>query len=299
MPLVPMSQILNDGEKEGYAVGYFESWDYGSLEASLRAAEEAWSPVIIGFGGKTFVQDSGWDEVKLTGFAATGKELVKNSTIPTAFILNEVSDPELIKRAMRLGFNCVMFDGSGLALEDNIGSAREIVKEATKLGIDVEGQVGRIPSWKERINRDFLTDPEVAAYFVRQTGVNALAISVGNVHMLIHKKFSVDLPRLGKIDKLVSVPLVMHGGTGFPDKLIKKVINKGVHKFNVGTILKKVFLKELCKNLTQKDLDRINPQELIDSATERDILKKAYVSVKEMVEEKLEAYGSAGKVKPL
>jgi len=297
LPLMPMSQILKEAEKRGYAVGYFESWDYGSLEASLRAAEEAWSPVIIGFGGRTFVQDSGWDEVKLTGFAAIGKELVKNSTVPTAFILNEVSDPELIKRAMRLGFNCVMFDGSGLALEDNIESAKEIVKQATKLGIDVEGQVGRIPSQKERINRDFLTDPEVAGYFVHQTGVNALAISVGNVHMLIHKEFSVDWHRLEKIDKLVNVPLVMHGGTGFPDKLIKKVINKGVHKFNVGTILKKVFLEELRKNLTQKDLDRINPQELIDSTSERDILKKACSSIKETIKTKLEAYGSAGKVK--
>ena len=110
-------------------------------------------------------------------------------------------------------------------------------------------------------------------------------------------EFSVDWQRLEKIDKLVSVPLVMHGGTGFPDKLIKKVINKGVHKFNVGTILKKVFLKELRKNLTQKDLDRINPQELIDSTTEKDILKKACSSIEETIKTKLEAYGSAGKVK--
>jgi len=299
LPLVPMSQILKDAQKKGYAVGYFESWDYGSLKVSLRAAEESWSPVIIGFGGRTFLQDSSWDEVKLTGFAVMGRELIKNSRVPTAFILNEVSDTELIKRAMRLGFNCVMFDGSSLTLEDNIGSTREIVNQATKLRIDVEGQVGRIPSWKERINRDFLTDPEAAAYFVRQTGVNALAISVGNIHMLTHKEFSVDLQRLEKINKLVSVPLVMHGGTGFPDKLIKKVINKGVYKFNVGTILKKVFLEELRKNLTQKDLARINPQELIDSTTEKDILKKAYLSVKKMIKAKLEAYGSAGEVKTL
>jgi len=292
MPLVSVREILKDAEDRKYAVGYFEAWDYGSLDLTVKAAEEAKLPVIIGFGGRSFKTPFGWDEVKLASFASMGKIMAQSSSVPTAFILNEVSDLEIIKKGMRLGFNCVMFDGSSLSLEENIELTRKVVKEAAKIGINVEGQVGRIPSAGEKIDKNFLTSPQEAASFVEKTGVSALAISVGNIHMATDEKSPIDLDLLEEINRLTSVPLVMHGGTGFPDALINEVASRGVCKFNVGTILKETFLKQLKKTLGEVDLGEANFQELVGSSSEVDIFKKGYSAVKEVVKEKLKLYSS-------
>jgi len=288
-----MKNILKDAQDRKYIVGYFEAWDYGSLDAIVKAAEEMKSAIIIGFGGRLFETSVGWDEVKLASFASTGKIMAQNSSVPTAFILNEVENLEIINKGMRFGFNCVMFDGSSLPLEENIKLTRRVVKEAAKKGIDVEGQVGRIPSTGERIEKNFLTSPQEAAYFVEKTGVSALAISIGNIHMATDEESSIDLGLLEEINRLTSVPLVMHGGTGFPDTLVKEVINRGVCKFNVGTILKEVFLREIKKTLEKEDLNRTDFQELLGSNSQVDVFDKGYSVVKEVVKEKLKLYSSS------
>lgn len=292
MPLVSMREILRDAQKKKYIVGYFEAWDYGSLKASLEAAEEIRCPVIIGFGSRSFETPFGWDEVKIASFARMGKIMAQSSFIPCAFILNEASDLKIIKKAIKLGFNSVMFDGSFLSLEQNIELTRKVVEEAAKVGADVEGQVGRIPSPRERIDRKFLTSPQEASYFVKKTGVSALAISVGNIHMATDKKYLIDLELLEEINKLTDVPLVMHGGTGFPGVLIKEVVRRGVYKFNVGTILKETFLKEVKRNLDKINLDEANFQDLVGSNSEADIFKKAYSAVKGLIKEKMKLYKS-------
>ncbi len=291
MSLVPMKKILRDAQIGKYIVGYFEAWDYGSLKASLEAAEEVKCPVIIGFGGRSFKISSGWNEIKLDSFASMGKIMAQNSSVPTAFILNEAS-AETIKRGIELGFNCVMFDGSFLSLEENIKLTKEMVEKTAKIGVDVEGQVGKIPSARGKIDKDFLTSPRQASYFVEKTGVSALAISVGNIHMAMDEKSPIDLDLLDKINNLTSVPLVMHGGTGFPDTLVNKVINRGVCKFNVGTILKGVFLREVKKTLKKVNLSKANFQELLGSNSRMDIFEKGYSAVKEVVKEKLKLYSS-------
>jgi len=207
--------------------------------------------------------------------------------------LNEVEDLGIIKKGMRLGFNSVMFDGSSLPLEENIKLTRKIVKEAAKKGIDVEGQVGRIPEKGERIDKNSLTSPQEAAYFIEKTGVSALAISVGNIHMATDEESSIDLGLLEEINRLTSVPLVIHGGTGFPDTLVKEVVNRGVYKFNVGTILKEVFLREVKKTLKKEDLSKADFQELLGSNSDADVFNKGYSVVKEVVKEKLKLYSSS------
>ena len=137
MSLISMKEILKDAQEKKYVLGYFEAWDYGSLNATLKAAEGMKSVIIIGFGGRSFKTSVGWDEVKLVSFASMGKTMAQDSSIPAAFILNEVEDLEIINKGMRLGFNSVMFDGSFLPLEENIKLIRRVVKEAVKRGIDV------------------------------------------------------------------------------------------------------------------------------------------------------------------
>jgi len=293
MSFVSMKNILNDAQEKKYAVGHFEAWDYGSLNATVKAAEEMKSAIIIGFGGRSFETSVGWDEVKLASFASMGKIMAQDSSVPTAFILNEVEDLGIIKKGMGLGFNSVMFDGSSLSLEENIELTRKIVEEAIKKGIDVEGQVGRIPEKGEGIEKNFLTSPQEATYFVEKTGVSALAISVGNIHMATDEESSIDIRLLEEINRATNVPLVMHGGTGFPDALVKEVVNRGVYKFNVGTILKEVFLKEVKKTLGKEDLSKADFQELLGSNSDADILNKGYSAVKEVVKEKIKLYSSS------
>lgn len=292
MSLISMKNILKDAQEKKYIVGYFEAWDYGSLNATLKAAEEMKSAIIIGFGGRSFESSAGWDEVKLASFASMGKIMAQDSSVPTAFILNEVEDLEIIKKGMRLGFNSLMFDGSFLPLKENIKLTRKVVKEAARIGIDVEGQVGRIPEKGEGIDKNSLTSPQGAAYFVEKTGVSALAISVGNIHMATDEESSIDLGLLEEINRATNVPLVMHGGTGFPDTLVNEVINRGVYKFNVGTILKEVFVKEVKETLKKEDLSKADFQELLGSNSQADILEKGYFAVKEVVKEKLKLYSS-------
>ncbi len=291
--MISMRKILKDAQEKKCAVGHFEAWDYGSLNATVKAAEEMKSAIIIGFGGRSFETSVGWDEVKLASFASMGKIMAQNSSVPTAFILNEVEDLGIIKKGMRLGFNSVMFDGSSLPLEENIKLTRRVAKEAAKKGIDVEGQVGKIPSTGERIEKTFITSPEEAAYFVEKTGVSALAISIGNIHMATDKESSIDLGLLEEINRLTSVPLVIHGGTGFPDALVNEVINRGVCKFNVGTILKGVFLREVKKTLEKEELSKADFQKLLGSNSDADIFNKGYSVVKEVVKEKLKLYSSS------
>jgi len=215
--------------------------------------------VIIGFGGRTFETSSGLDERKMASFACMGKIMAQSSSVPCAFILNEASDLEIIKKAMKLGFNCVMFDGSLLSLEQNIELTKKVVEQAAKMGVDVEGQVGRIPSAGGKIEENFLTSPQEASYFVKKTGVSALAISVGN---------------------------------GFPDALIKEAVRRGVCKFNVGTILKEIFLKEVKRGLEKTNLNEAKLQDLVGSNSEKDIFKKAYSAVKELIKEKMKLYNA-------
>jgi len=290
MSLVSMREILNEAKVKGYAVGYFESWNYGSTEAILKATEEINLPVIIGFGARSFTSSGGWDERKLVCLGKMARILAEKSSVAVALMLNEASDLDILKRGMEVGFNCVMFDGSDLPLEENVRLTKKVIGEGKKLGVDVEAQVGRIPSEGEKIKEEFLTFPKEAEVFVRKTGVAALAVSVGNVHACLDRQFSIDFKLLEQIKNSVDIPLVMHGGTGFPDHLTREVIIRGVHKFNVGSILKRIFLQELNLKLPRNDLTKINPNNLIDSRGGEDIFKGAYSAVERLVKQKLKTY---------
>jgi ketose-bisphosphate aldolase len=293
MSLVPLREILKEAEEGNYAVGYFESWDYGSLEATVRTAEELNFPVIAGFGARTFVSERGWDERKLICFARMGREMIQRSSVPISFLLNESHDLLMLRKGMEAGFNCVMFDGGDLSFEDNTKLTKKVVEEAKRWKVDVEAQLGKIPSPGENLNDFHLTSPQEARIFVEKTGVVALAVSVGNVHMSKNREVSIDLIRLEKIRKSSNIPLVMHGGTGFPDELIPEVVKRGVYKFNLGSILKEIFLRELKEGLLGEELEKDSLaliHDLVDSQGGKGIFKKAYFAVKEVIKEKIRLY---------
>ena len=156
-----------------------------------------------------------------------------------ALLLNEAQTLDQALRGVESGFNAVMLDTSGWAWDDAVTQVGELTRAAHASGVAVEGELGRLPDF---IDGDVgrvagsLTDPEQAAAFVAQTGVDCLAVSIGNVHLLTTRYAPVDLEHLEAISRRVSTPLVIHGGTSFPPDAVPRAIAAGVVKFNVGTV---------------------------------------------------------------
>lgn len=273
MPLCPMREILRDALKGRYAVGYFEPWDQYSMEAVIKAAETLNAPVIIGCGG--IMMDQDWfNGGGMEALAYTGKTLARRSKVPTALLLNEVSTLRQIKEGLKYGFNAVMLDTSHLSFEENIRITKEVVAAAHAVNVDVEAELGHLPlgSGEQKDVQSSLTDPQQAVAFVQRTGVDALAVSIGNIHVLLKgKSENLDFDRLEQIHRLVKVPLVIHGSTGFPDEAVSRAIELGVAKFNVGTVLKRAYWIGL-KEALEKTPEDANPQFVIGSRKAEDIL---------------------------
>ena len=292
MPLIPFNKMLGAAIRGRYAVGYFEAWNQDSLEAVLSAAEEADSPVIIGFGPMTVNQD--WfEDWGLDYFAAIGKVAVARSRVPVCFILNEAQTYEQCLRGITLGFNIVMLDSSHLSFADNLEITRELVRVAHANGVAVEAELGRLPE-AGKDSAGSLTDPEEAREFVQATRIDALAVSIGNVHLLIQGKADIDLGLLEKIRQACEVPLVIHGGSGFPPGLVTDCIDRGVAKFNVGTVLKREYYAGIRAN-TSRRTDGAELQRVVGSREKSDFTYEGKMRVKEKVKEMLRLYGSAGR----
>ncbi|MEM2111327.1 MAG: class II fructose-bisphosphate aldolase [Candidatus Bathyarchaeia archaeon] len=279
MVLLPMIKLLKKAQKESYAIGYFESWNLESTRAVVDAAEEAHSPVIIGFGG-SLLAASGHN---LRDYAAVGKILSERTKVPTALLLNEALDFQQIKEGIKYGFSSVMFDGSFMPYEENIKLTRKIADACHSMGVSVEGQLDRLPHAKYgRFKEDivaFLTDPEKAANFVNQTGIDALSISVGNIHSLYKEKAKIDFHRVEKIRELIDVPLVIHGATGISDTDVQKLVSLGVCKINLGTELRLNFINSMIKVFEKGNV--IFPE---------DILGVAEQELKNLVKKKMRVY---------
>lgn len=290
MTLISMQKLLAEAEKGGYAVGYFEAWNLESLEAVMDAAEETRSPVILGFGGGFLESPHRLDSPHLELYAALGLAAARTTTVPVCLLLNEISSLEWVEKAIGLGFNAVMLDSPHLPFEENLSITKKVVEMAHRAEVAVEAQLGRLPEGKGDERGGLKTDPALAEEFVEQSGIDALSVSVGNIHLLQEEVAEIDLEHLARISERVRLPLVIHGGSGFPSQAVREAIRLGVRKFNVGTILKESFLE----GMRQVSLEA-HPQLILGSGTNKDILVAGKMAMKRKVKELLELYGSVGK----
>jgi fructose-bisphosphate aldolase class II len=291
VPLVPYTDLLAEARAGGYAVGYFEAWDGYSLDAVIRAAELERSPAIVGFG--CLLVDQGWlDRGGIEILALTGRLAAERSEAPVSLLLNEAHTLEQGLRGIEAGFGAVMLCTS------EVDANAELVRASHGRGLAVEGELGALPDGDSRgridDSRASLTDPEAAAAFVAATGVDALAVSIGNVHTLEGRAATVDLTRLDAIRHAVDVPLVVHGGTSFPADAVTGAIERGVAKFNVGTALKRAYLDGLGATL-ESALPGQSPHDLVGSHREPDLGLRATEPVVEWVRSLMRLYGSAGR----
>ena len=298
MGIASMSEILGRAARGGYAVGYFESWDQYSFEATLEAAEETRSPLILGFGGA--VSSQPWlERWGVEEMAALAHCLAERATVPVAVLFNEARTYAQVLRGLRAGCNAVMLDTSHLPLQENIALTRKVVEAAHALGASVEAELGSLPDASGEpmqgpvASAPQRTDPAEAALFVSRTGVDALAVSIGNTHVLAEGEAAVDLDLLARIHETVPLPLVIHGGTGFPAWAVEPAIQRGVAKINVGTRLKGACLEGIRAAMAQL-APRPNVHRVIGSREEGDILIRGKLGSKAEIVALLRLYGCAG-----
>jgi ketose-bisphosphate aldolase len=290
--LVHLSQLLNEAQSGGYALGYFESWDTYSLEAVAEAAEEERSPVVLGFGG--MMMDQPWlDRFGIEPLGAYGRAIAERTKVPVALMLNEVWELEHALRGIRCGFNTVMLNTCHLPFEENVRLTRKVVACAHPNGVEVQAELGRLPEFGGEDSGE-LTDPDRAEEFVKATGIDFLAVSVGNVHLQTEGKSPLDLDRLRAIREKVRIPLVIHGGSGFPEDAVHKAIDLGVALFHVGTVMKKGFFESTRAALAALAREE-DYQAVVGSRKPVDFLLPGKQAVKDTVRGRMRLYGSSGK----
>jgi fructose-bisphosphate aldolase class II len=293
MSIVSMPELLNRARRDGYAIGYYEAWDQYSLEAVLETAEENHSPAILGFGGA--VASASWLEGNgVEVMAPIARQLAERAHIPAAVLFNEAQTFGQIVRGLQTGCNTVMLDTSHLPYDENLRLTCKVTEVAHAVGAAVEAELGHLADASDPTVQAHGTDPDEAARFVAASGVDALAVSVGNVHILSSGVATIDLDLLACLHQAVPVPLVIHGGTGFPAEAVKGAIACGVAKFNVGTRLKQVYLDGIRQAL-QALPQAVNIHAVVGSRKESDIFVQAKQRVKQEITALMKLYGSAGR----
>ena len=276
--LVNLNDILKDAQKNKYGVGLFNTTDTDMLEAVISTAEELRAPVIIGTA--EVLLPAG--ELKL--IAPSILAAAKRASVPVVVHYDHGLTFDRCMEALSLGFSSVMFDGSAGNYAENIRDTREIVKIAHSFGASVEGEIGHVgeASAKDNDAADLYTKVEEALDYANQTGVDALAVSIGTAHGAYKSKPKLDLCRLSEIHNALEIPLVLHGGSGLTDDDFRNSIANGISKVNIFT--------DLCLAG-----NRAMKAGLEEGISYLDIRNRKVALMKEEVKKKMLVFGCAGK----
>ncbi|WP_170772355.1 class II fructose-bisphosphate aldolase [Ruegeria lacuscaerulensis] len=234
MTLVTLKDVLQPAYTRGYAVAGLVTLGWEDMRAYVAAAEVENAPVILQAG------PSCREHTPLPVLGKMFRHLAENASVPVVAHLDHGYTYEDCKIALDSGFTSLMFDGSRKPLQQNIDETAAIAEMAHAAGISCEGEIGFVGySGGEGSNG---TDPAEAAQFAVQSGVDAMAISVGNVHLQQDKEGGLDEARIAEIDALTEVPLVIHGGSGVPvEQRARLARETSICKFNIGTELRMAF----------------------------------------------------------
>ena len=298
MSLVSMKNLLNHAQKNNYAVGYFESFNMDSMLGVIDAAERKNSPVIIGFGGQFISSPVRQVKENIYHYGAIAREVAIRSSVPVAVLLNEADVESMIYQGINAGFQAVMYQKAGEEFSETVKITKEICRVAHMLEIDVESEVGELPcadiSTGTQTNGKN-TDVSIAKYFVEETGIDALAVAIGNVHLLENKKANVDFELLSELHREIPIPLVLHGGTGMSKEDLQKAIRMGICKVNVGTVLKRAYIEAVGKFYTEKEISKIDPHTTIGWGGDEDMISSGRAAISVKVAEFIDTFGSADK----
>lgn len=238
MTLATLTEVLQPALREGRAVAGLVCLGWEDSRAYAMAAQEAGVPVILQAGPGCRAH------TPLPVLAAMFRSLAADVDVPVVAHLDHGYEADECRAAIDAGFTSVMFDGSKLPLADNITQTRAIVEMAHAAGVSCEGEIGFVGYAEGAESRG--TDPDEAARFAQETGVDAMAISVGNVHLQKDAGAGLDEARIAAIGSKTTVPLVIHGGSGVPHAQRARLArDTAISKFNIGTELRQVFGRAL------------------------------------------------------
>jgi fructose-bisphosphate aldolase class II len=281
MPLVSMNEFLPKAKANRFAVGQFNMNNLEFAQAITEAAMEEKSPFIFG------VSEGALKYMGIEYTVALAEAAAKKSGLPIALHLDHGSNFDIAMKCIRAGFSSVMFDGSHHPFEENIRLTKEIVKAAHAMGVSVEGELGTIGGVEDDLSVDeadaALAKPEEAIRFYEETGVDALAIAVGTAHGMYKGEVKIHYDIIEAVASKIPVPIVLHGGSGVPDDMIRKSIQCGVGKINVNTE-NQVACTKTIREILGKDENVIDP---------RKYLAPARTAMKEVVKEKIRLFGSS------
>lgn len=282
MELMTTKQILKKAQEEHYAVGAFNVENMEMVMAVISAAEEMNAPVIMQTTPST-VSYAGLDY-----FLANVKVAASRANVPVAIHLDHGSSFELASQAFRAGYTSIMIDGSHGDFESNVKLSKSVVDMCKSSGIAVEAELGKVGGKEDDLDGgdgDIYTDPLEAKEFVERTGVDSLAIAIGTAHGMYKGEPKLDLDRLSAIREVVSVPLVLHGGSGIPDSKVQEAIRRGICKVNYATELRIAYTDGIKKYLSENP-DAIDPKKYN---------KAGFDEVKKFVKEKMRVCGCENK----
>ncbi len=251
MPLVHMKDMLQHAWENRYAVGGFDLVSLDFLEGIMEAAEQEASPVILSLA------ESHFEHYDFELAMAASVAAAERASVPVAIHLDHGASLDTAVAAIRLGCNGIMVDASHHPFEQNVSLTREVVSMARGCGVPVEGELGYVAGVEgedaERHPGEVIyTQPEEAARYVEQTGVDFLAVSIGTVHGRMRGTPRLDLDRLQAINQAVQRPLVIHGGTGLSDTQFQQLIARGVAKINYYTALSDAAARTIRANLDEQ-----------------------------------------------
>ena len=283
MNLVPMADILDTANQEGYAVGGFNINNMEFLQGIIEAAEEVDSPLILQTS-EGAIRYIGMDYVVSMVEAA-----VRDTHIPVALHLDHGSSFEKAMECIRRGYSSVMIDGSKYPFEENVAMVKKVVEAAHSVGVSVEAELGKIGGAEDDIEVDekdaTFTDPDQAVEFVERTGVDALAIAIGTAHGVYKGEPELDFDRLEEINNKVEIPLVLHGASGVSEKDVRNAVSLGINKVNVNTAFQQAFTAKV-KELFADDPELYDPRKYCGPGRD---------AIRGRVKEKIEILGSKNK----
>jgi len=259
VPLASLVEILVRARVEGAAVGAFNMHTPEGARGITQAAAVYGCPVILQVNEGTIK----YFGVRLA--AAIVLAAAAEAKIPVTVHLDHGSSVELALACLEHGFNSVMFDGSRLALKENIAKTRQVVEAAKRYGAAVEAELGRVAGAEEDLvvaeGDGGLTDPAQAESFVAATGVTSLAVAIGTAHGVYKGEPKLDYGRLAAMRDRVPVPLVLHGASGLSDAQLRQAIQAGARKINFSTELKQALVSQLRRTLAERP-EEFDPRKL-------------------------------------
>ncbi|KRV47987.1 fructose-bisphosphate aldolase [Wenjunlia vitaminophila] len=244
MPLVPSDELFRRDLQQGAAVGAFNVLQIEHAEAIVTGAEAAERPVILQISENTVRYHGALAPIGLASLA-----IARAAQVPVVVHLDHAESADLVREAVELGLNSVMFDAAVLPYGENVAATRDVTAHCHARGVWVEAELGEVGGKDGAHAPGVRTDPDEARAFVAATGVDALAVAVGSSHAMHTRTARLDFDLVARLRQAVPVPLVLHGSSGVADADLARAVAAGMRKVNVSTHLNRMFTRAVRDHL--------------------------------------------------